>query len=321
MNETRHIPVLLEETIDGLHLKKGMVVVDATLGGGGHARAVLERIAPEGRLIGIDADTQALERFGKRAETESLFADALRDGKLMLWHGNYSDLGGALEEARVSCADAIMADLGFSSDQIESSERGFSFQKDGPLDMRLNQEEALTAELIVNGYTVSDLERIFREYGEESEARRIAKVIVEEREKQSFRTTKELADLIERAYPARKRRAMKIHPSTKVFQALRIAVNREFEHLEIFLKEAVERLSLGGRLAVITFHSGEDRIVKRFFRDQSRGCICPAGFPVCRCGHVATIAVVTKRPIVPGDDEVGKNPRARSAKLRIVEKV
>ena len=318
---TKHVSVLLREAVDGLRLKKGMVVVDATLGGGGHARAMLEQIAPNGRLIAIDADGEALERFRKRAETDSLFVDALRDGRLTLVHGNYSDLGGALERADVSAADAILADLGFSSDQIESPERGFSFQKDGPLDMRLDQGSELTAEAMVNGYASDELERIFRTYGEESESRRIAQMIIAEREKQPIKTTKELADLILRAYPAGKRRAMKIHPATKVFQALRIAVNREYEHLETFLEEAVERLNPGGRLAVITFHSGEDRIVKQFFRDQSLGCVCPAGFPICRCGHVATLSVITKRPIGPGEVEIGENPRARSAKLRIIEKV
>jgi 16S rRNA (cytosine1402-N4)-methyltransferase len=158
-------------------------------------------------------------------------------------------------------------------------------------------------------------------YGEETESRRIVQMIIIEREKQSIKTTKELADLILRAYPVGKRRAMKIHPATKVFQALRIAVNREYEHLEMFLREAVERLSPGGRLAVITFHSGEDRIVKQFFRDQSLGCVCPTGFPVCRCGHVASLSIITKRPITPSEAEIEKNPRARSAKLRIAEKL
>lgn len=321
MTETKHISVLLEETVGGVHLEKGMVVVDATFGGGGHARAMLEQVSPSGRVIAIDADMQALERFRKSAGNDAFLTEAIRDGRLVLWHGNYSDLGGALEGARVSRVDAIIADLGFSSDQIESSERGFSFRKDGPLDMRLDQEGDLTAEMIVNAYQSPELERIFREYGEESEAHRIALAIIEERKKQPIRTTGELADIIERAYPARKRRTSKIHPATKAFQALRIAVNREFEHLEKFLREAVERLNLGGRLAVITFHSGEDRIVKQFFREQSRGCVCPAGFPVCRCGHTAALSVVTKRPIVPGEEEVSGNPRARSAKLRIAERV
>lgn len=320
MDETRHVSVLLSEAVDGLHLEKGMVVVDATLGGGGHARAMLERILPGGRLIAIDADAQALERFRERAETDDLFADALRDGTLVLVHGNYSDLGGALEMASVTALDAVLADLGFSSDQIESPERGFSFQKDGPLDMRLDQGSELTAEAVVNGYASDELERIFRTYGEESESRRIAQMIIAEREKQPIKTTKELADLILRAYPARKRRSMRIHPATKVFQALRIAINREYEYLETFLEEAVGRLNPGGRLAVITFHSGEDRIVKQFFRDQSLGCVCPAGFPVCRCGHTATVSVITKRPIAPSESETEKNPRARSAKLRIAEK-
>jgi 16S rRNA (cytosine1402-N4)-methyltransferase len=321
MDETKHISVLLEEAVESLHLEKGMVVVDATLGGGGHARAVLERILPGGRLIAIDADAQALERFRKRALSESFFAEALRDGALVLVHGNYSDLGGALEGAGATVADAILADLGFSSDQIEAPERGFSFQKEGPLDMRLDQGSELSAETIVNEYAASELEKIFRAYGEETESHRIAQMISTEREKQPIKTTKELADLILRAYPAGKRRAMKIHPATKVFQALRIAVNREYEHLEMFLEETVERLSPGGRLAVITFHSGEDRIVKQFFRNQSLGCVCPVGFPVCRCGHTATLSVITKRPMAPSETEIVRNPRARSAKLRIAERV
>lgn len=321
MTETKHASVLLKEVVEGLSLRPGMVVVDATLGGGGHTRALLEHILPGGKLVAIDADTQALDRFEVRAQSDVFLKQALADTSLALVHGNYSAIVETLGDAGSEHVDAVLADLGFSSDQIEDGERGFSFQKDGPLDMRLDQTTDLTAEKIVNTCTEKEIEQFLYKYGEESEARRIAEAIVTEREKRPLRTTHDLAALIERVYPRGKRYRLKIHPATKTFQALRIAVNQEGEHLVTFLSQAVKCLNVGGRLAVITFHSGEDRIVKQFFRDASQGCICPPNFPVCRCEQTPTIRLITRKPIVPSEQERHTNPRARSAKLRIIEKL
>lgn len=318
---TRHIPVLLEETIEGLHLKKGDVVVDATLGGGGHTREILERVLPGGKVIALDADKSALEHFEESAKRDAFLTKALAERTLILVHKNYSSLRGVLEDEGIVEVDAILADLGFSSDQIEDGARGFSFQQSGPLDMRINQETKLTAEKIVNTFSPEEIERILCEYGDESESRRIARAIVTAREKKPLMMTDELSLVIEGAYPKGKRYRMKIHPATKTFQALRIAVNREFEHLEQFLVEAAQRLCLGGRLAVITFHSGEDKRVSKFFKSQAKGCVCPPGFPVCRCGSKPILKILTKKPIVPSDQEVKDNPRSRSAKLRIVERI
>ena len=318
---TKHIPVLLEETIEGLYLKNGDIVVDATFGGGGHTREILKRVLPEGTVIALDTDLSALESFHTRASDDDIFRQARRKKKLVLVHSNYSSLGEVLDEKEIETVDAILADLGFSSDQIEGSERGFSFLLSGPLDMRLNQETELTAEHIVNTFSLEEIERILRDFGEENESRRIAKAITATREKKPLTTTDELRDVIERAYPKGKRFTMKIHPATKTFQALRIAVNQELKHLESFLIQAVDRVKVGGRIAIITFHSGEDRIVKQFFKDQAKGCICPPGFPICRCGNTPKVKICTKKPIIPGDEEVKRNPRSRSAKLRIVQKI
>ncbi len=318
---TRHIPVLLREVMEGLYLKKGAVVVDATLGGGGHTREILKRVLPGGTVIAIDADLSSLESFRTLAQTDDLFCQALREKALVLVHKNYSCLGEVLENESIESVDAILADLGFSSDQIEAGDRGFSFSQSGPLDMRLNQETKLTAGEIINTFSLEKIASILREYGDESESRRIASAIVSVRGEKPFTTTDELRESIEKVYPKGKRQRMKIHPATQTFQALRIAVNQEPEHLEQFLRQAVERLKTGGRVAVITFHSGEDRIVKQFFKKQAMGCVCPPGFPVCRCGNEPKIKILTKKPIIPTDEEVKNNPRARSAKLRIAEKL
>ncbi|MDO8565670.1 MAG: 16S rRNA (cytosine(1402)-N(4))-methyltransferase RsmH [Candidatus Moranbacteria bacterium] len=329
MKETLHVPVLLQAAVAGLEVLPGSVVVDATLGGGGHTREILRRVSPGGSVIALDTDADALDHFRKAARSDEFLAKALAKRSLILVHKNYSLLGGVLEDEGIETVDAILADLGFSSDQIEDGERGFSFQKSGPLDMRLDQETELTAGTIVNTFSQGEIEKILREYGDESESRRIARAIVVAREKKPFVMTSELSEIIESAYPKGKRyrsvrpgsRQGSIHPATKTFQALRIAVNREFEHLEQFLSEAVKHLRPGGRLAVITFHSGEDRIVQQFFKKQIQGCICPPGFPLCRCGKKSILKILTKKPIAPDDQEVKDNPRSRSAKLRIAEKL
>lgn len=310
MNNTRHIPVLLQETLNGLQVQPGSVVIDATFGGGGHSQALLEVVGPSGKVIGIDRDPSALDRYQQTFKTP---------GNLQLVHANYSDLKQVVTDLGIEKVDAILADLGFSSDQIESPERGLSFLHEGPLDMRLDQSQGETAADMVNTMDVSNLARIFRMYGDEAQALKIAKAIVRTRTEKPMVTTKDLAELVAGIAPRGKHQNAP-HPATKVFQALRIAVNQEHEHLVRFLESAVDTLTTGGRLAVISFHSGEDRIVKRFFSEAEKDCICPREFPVCRCEKEATLQVVSKKGIRPSDQEVAENPRARSAVLRVVEK-
>lgn len=310
MKETSHKPVLLEETLAGVKLTSGNVAVDATFGGGGHTLAMLEAVGESGLVIGIDRDQQALDRFqehqGERAN-------------LRLVQGNYSELGSILARLHVERVDAIIADLGFSSDQIEDPARGLAFSKEGPLDMRFDQSSGVTAKEVLATATEAELRQMLSEYGEEPDAKKISHAIVLRRAEKAFETTGELAEFLKALLPRRAR--SDIHPATKTFQALRIAVNQEKEHLLRFLESTVDALKPGGRLAVITFHSGEDRVVKHFFKEASRDCICPKEFPICRCDHRATLALITGKPIVPSMSERETNPRARSAKLRIAEKV
>lgn len=312
---TIHKSVLPVETIAALNLKAGMVVVDATLGGGGHSLEILRRIGANGKLLAIDQDASAIERFQERLRTEKNI-----DERVILIKDNFANLSEVLEGAGLDTVDAILADLGFSSDQMDDPARGMSFQADALLDMRLDQASRLTAKTVVNKYDELEIERILREYGEERHARRIARKIIEKRKFREIETTGELAELVRSAIPARERNS-KLHPATKTFQALRIEVNRELESLEKFLPQAIEKLKSGGRLAVISFHSLEDRIVKNIFSENARGCVCPKEFPVCRCYQEAKVKVVTRKPIVPGETEISDNPRARSAKLRICEKI
>jgi 16S rRNA (cytosine1402-N4)-methyltransferase len=309
---TRHISVLLDETIDALQLHEGMTVVDVTLGGGGHSRVILEKISVTGRLIALDMDAGAVERFRE---------DRQDDARIRVFHANYASLEEVLAEAGVSEVDAIVADLGFSSDQIEAADRGLSFRLEGPLDMRLDPTEERTAQVLVNTLSEDALTKIFREYGDEPRAHAIAKALVKAREEAPITTTTALAEVIERSTPMRFRRNSAIHPATKSFQALRIAVNREFERLNMFLPQAVRSLRMGGHLAIISFHSGEDRIVKHFLREAAGGCICPKNFPLCRCGKKPLIRILTTKPILPSEAELTRNPRARSAKLRVAERV
>ena len=314
MVATKHISVLPKETIDGLNLQEGAVVVDATLGGGGHSRMILDRIGERGKLIALDVDPEAIRRF--REQTKD-------DNRVQIVHKNFSQLEEALAEAGIERGevDAIVADLGFSSDQIESADRGLSFLLDGPLDMRLDPTEERTAGELVNTLDEQVLAALLWEFGDESRSRQIARAIVRARERKPLETTRELAEVIEQTSPIRARRKSGIHPATKSFQALRIAVNKEFECLEKFLPQAFGSLRVSGRLAIISFHSGEDRIVKRFFRDIAGGCICPKDFPICRCGKVPLIRILTKKPIIADSEELHNNPRSRSARLRVVEKI
>ncbi|MEI8103982.1 MAG: 16S rRNA (cytosine(1402)-N(4))-methyltransferase RsmH [Candidatus Moraniibacteriota bacterium] len=314
MTATKHISVLPEETIDGLNLTEDAVVVDATLGGGGHSRMILERIGATGKLIALDVDPEAIRRFQEQTNG---------DARVQVVRKNFAQLEEALAEAGVEIGevDAIVADLGFSSDQIESADRGLSFLLDGPLDMRLDPTEERTAGELVNTLDEQALAALLREYSDESRSHQIARAIVRARELKPIMTTRELAEVIEQSLPMRARKKSGIHPATKSFQALRIAVNKEFECLEKFLPQAFGSLRVSGHLAIISFHSGEDRIVKRFFRDIAGGCICPKDFPICRCGKVPLIRILTKKPIIASHEELQRNPRSRSAKLRVAEKI
>jgi 16S rRNA (cytosine1402-N4)-methyltransferase len=308
-----HKPVLLQEVMAGLDLKKGAAVVDATLGGGGHSRAILKKIGKQGKLIAIDWDAKAIENFQNSLLVgQSKIASLVQD--------NFAKLNNILGGLQIKKATAILADLGFSSDQLENQNQGLSFQKDGPLDMRLNSKGKLHAWEIVNQYPLKDLEKIIREWGEERFAGRIARKIVEARKKKRILNTRELADLIAAAVP-RGRYFQKINPATKTFQALRIEVNQELENLKSFIPQAIASLAPGGRLAIISFHSLEDRIVKNIFRENARGCICPKSFPQCTCKREMKIKIITKKPIVPSEGEIRNNPRSRSAKLRICERL
>ncbi len=308
----RHRPVLVREVVEGLGCRPGITMVDATVGDGGHAEAMLEAASPDGRLIGFDRDPDAvaravarLARFGERATVR---------------RAAFGDLGDAVRGAGVGRADAILFDLGVSSRQLEDPERGFSFQVDGPLDMRMDPDLKWTAADLVNDLSAADLARLIRTHGEERWAARIGAAIVRARERAPLRRTLELAEVISSAVPAAARRG-RIHPATRTFQALRIAVNDEAGQLERGLDAAVVLLPPGGRVAVLSFHSLEDRVVKERFRALSRGCICPPRFPVCACGRRPLLKVLTARPIGPSARERSENPRSRSARLRIAERV
>ncbi|NTW27180.1 MAG: 16S rRNA (cytosine(1402)-N(4))-methyltransferase RsmH [Candidatus Moranbacteria bacterium] len=312
-----HTTVLLKETVDALNLKPGMIVVDATLGGGGHALEVLKKIGTKGKLIAFDRDLDAIDRFKKRIEVGS---DVLSDENIELFHDNYSSLKDRLTSVDIFSVDAILADLGISSDQLADEKRGISFQGDAPLDMRMNLNEGITAADVVNTYAEQDLIRILKEFGDEQYAHSIVRNVVIQRAEKPLTRTSELVELIERSVPGMYKRK-KLHCATKTFQALRIEVNQELKTLDLFLAQAIEMLRPGGRLAIITFHSGEDALVKYTLRENARGCICPPEFPVCRCQKKQFVNIITRKPIVPSDEEIAENPRARSAKLRIAEKV
>ncbi len=305
MDNVPHQPVLYHETIQALQPQSPGRYVDGTVGAGGHARGILEACKPDGRLLGLDVDPQALA-----LARESL---APYGERVHLVRASYTSLLDVLAGVGWEAVNGILLDLGASSMQFDSPERGFSFLRDGPLDMRFDPEAPHTAADLVNTLSENELADLIYRYGEERHARRIAHAIVRER---PFRTTRELASLIERILP----RSGHLHPATRTFQALRIAVNDELTALERFLPQAVTALSPGGRLAIIAFHSLEDRIVKQFFRRESRDCLCPPRQPVCTCGHKATLNVLTPRPLTPTEAEVAANPRARSARLRVAEK-
>lgn len=311
-----HIPVLLSQTISGLALAPDAACIDGTLGGAGHAEALLTTTAPAGRLLGLDNDSSAVSRAALRL--------APFGSRVVLVQGSFRDIGRIAVEHGFSQVNAILLDLGLSSFQLAEAERGFSFQMSGPLDMRMNPESPLTAAEIVNEWPQEELANVIYRYGEEPRSRRIARAIVNTR---PIQTTTELAEVISRAvgHPRSHRPARRgqthLHPATKAFQALRIKVNDELGALGDALPQIVSLLAPEGRFAVISFHSLEDRIVKQFIQRESRDCLCPPEIPVCRCGHHAQLMPVTHKPIQPGEAEIGDNSRSRSAKLRIAARL
>ena len=307
-----HKSVLLWETIEGLKIKPDGVYIDGTLGGGGHSAEIVARLHGGGRLIGIDQDEAAIEAAGRKL---SGFGE-----KVLVVRDNYRNTKTVLARLGISGIDGMMLDLGVSSYQLDTKERGFSYRYDTPLDMRMDMRQNFSARDIINGYSEMELYRVIRDYGEDKFAKNIAKHIVKAREKKPIETTGELNEIIRAAIPA-KMRVEGGHPSKRTFQAIRIECNRELEVLKESIEELIELLKPGGRLCIITFHSLEDRIVKTAFKTAQNPCICPPGFPVCVCGRKSKGKVVTGKPILPGEEELKENTRSKSAKLRIFEKV
>lgn len=307
-----HIPVLLHEAIDALDIKKGETVVDATLGEGGHAKEMIERVGKEGTFIGFDLDNEAIGDFQNKEKINT---------KSYLINENFAKLSQTLSGLGIEKVDAILADLGWRAGQIENEKYGMSFQKEGPLDMRLgNMSGDISAAEIINKWPEHKLVEIFQKYGEERHAKLVARAIVRERRAKEIRTTISLAELIRKSIGF-KYKNQRIDPATRIFQALRIVVNNELENLEVFLPQALTSLQRGGRLAIITFHSLEDRIVKQFFKAHAGGCVCPKEIPICVCGKKPVLKIITRKPIVASEEEIKQNPRSRSAKLRVAQKL
>ena len=309
--EFEHVPVLYDEVMETLNIKPGGIYVDGTVGGGGHSAGICSRLSAEGTLIAVDRDTAALEAAEERLREYSCSRKFI--------HANYSETDISAEAAGGK-VQGILLDLGVSSFQLDNAERGFSYMHDAPMDMRMNEDDSLTAYDVVNTYSEKELARIIREYGEEKWASRIAQFIAAARREEPVRTTGQLTEIIKAAIPARARRTGP-HPSKRTFQAIRIEVNDELGHLRQAVSRLPDLLDTGGRLAVITFHSLEDRIVKNEFERRLDPCTCPKEFPVCVCGKVADVRKVTRKPLIPSEEELEKNPRARSAKLRVIEKI
>ncbi len=308
--EFKHVSVLLNECIEALDIKENGIYVDCTMGGGGHSLEVLKKLKGTGRLIGIDQDTNAIAAAKER----------LKDyGNVTYVHNNFYNIDSILETLEIDKVDGILMDLGVSSHQLDEAERGFSYMRNAPLDMRMDRESSLSAYDVVNGYSEEELYRIIKEYGEERFAKRIAQFIAERRAVKPLETTFELVDAITAAIPAKFRREG--HPGKRTFQAIRIEVNRELQILDKAIRDSIERLNPKGRIAVITFHSLEDREIKNLFKELEDPCNCPKDFPVCACGKKPIIKIKTKKPIIPSDEEMAENSRSRSAKLRVAEKL
>ena len=304
--EFKHVSVLLNECLDALNIKDDGIYVDCTLGGAGHSSHILQRLSKDGLLVGIDQDTDALKAAGERLKE-------YENKKLV--HNNFHNIDSILEPK----VDGILMDLGVSSYQLDEGERGFSYMKDAPLDMRMNRDREFSAYDVVNSYSMEDLWRIIRDYGEEKFAKRVAEFIVNRREEKPIETTLELVDIIKAAIPAKARREGP-HPAKRTFQAIRIEVNGELEILNKAIEDGVNRLNKGGRMAIITFHSLEDRIVKLKFRELANPCTCPKEFPICVCGKKPLVKLISRKAIDPSKEEVEENPRSRSAKLRVIER-
>lgn len=309
--EFKHTSVLLEETIRNLQVKPDGIYIDGTLGGGGHSYHIASRLTGTGRLIGIDQDGEAIRAAEKRLEPFREKVTIVRD--------NYCNVRNVLQNIGIEKVDGIVLDLGVSSYQLDQAERGFSYQYDASLDMRMDTRQSMSAKEIVNTYSETELYRVIRDYGEEKFAKNIAKHIVLARKDKPLETTGELNEIIKAAIPAKMRKEGG-HPSKRTFQAIRIECNRELEVLKNSLDELIEILNPGGRLCIITFHSLEDRIVKLAFRENEDPCICPPEFPVCTCGRVPRGKVITRKPILPSEEEIEENRRAKSAKLRVFER-
>lgn len=311
MSEFHHISVLLQECLDGLDIKPNGIYVDGTLGGAGHSSRIAERLTT-GRLIGIDRDPVALQAAGERLKP---YGD-----RVTLVHSNFSEMAQVLKDLNITGVDGILLDLGVSSPQLDDGQRGFSYMLDAPLDMRMNSGDSLSADTVVNTWSQEELKRILYTYGEERYAPQIAAAICRRREEKPIRTTLELVDIIRGAMPPAALRE-KQHPAKRSFQAIRIAVNDELGAVEKIMEDAVELLNPGGRLAVITFHSLEDRIVKTGMNDAAKGCTCPPNFPICVCGKKPKVKLISRKPITASEKELEENPRSRSAKLRVCEKL
>ena len=309
--EFKHVSVLLQETVDGLNVKPDGIYVDGTLGGGGHSYEVCTRLGAKGSIIGIDQDEAAIEAASIRLKD---FGE-----KVTIVRSNYCDMKSRLHELGIDKVDGIMLDLGVSSYQLDTADRGFSYREDAPLDMRMDQRSKMTARDIVNDYSEMDLYRVIRDYGEDKFAKNIARHIVRERAKRPIETTGELTEVIRHAIPMKFQKKTG-HPAKRTFQAIRIELNRELDVLRDSLDDMIDMLNPGGRLCIITFHSLEDRIVKSAFKKNENPCTCPSDFPVCVCGKVSKGRVITRKPILPSEEEMEVNSRSKSAKLRIFER-
>ena len=309
--EFKHVSVLLNECIDNLNIKENGIYVDGTLGGGGHSLEILKNLSKDGLLIGIDQDEDALKAAKNRLQNFD---------NVKYVHSNFYNVESVLNNLEIEKIDGILMDLGVSSYQLDTCERGFSYMQDAALDMRMNRENPLSAYNVVNEYEEEELFRIIKDYGEEKFAKRIARFIVENREKKPIETTLELVEIIKAAIPAKARREGP-HPAKRTFQAIRIEVNSELSILNKTIEDAVNKLNKGGRVAIITFHSLEDRIVKLKFKELATSCTCPKEFPICVCGGKAKVKIISRKAIEPSKEEVLENPRSRSAKLRVIEKL
>ncbi|MBU5487569.1 16S rRNA (cytosine(1402)-N(4))-methyltransferase RsmH [Clostridium sp. MSJ-8] len=309
--EFKHVSVLLNECLEALDIKENGIYVDCTLGGAGHSSEILKRLSNKGTLVGIDQDTDALKAAGERLKQYN---------NVRYVHNNFYNIDSILEELNIPKVDGILMDLGVSSYQLDEAERGFSYMKDAPLDMRMNKDNDFSAYDVVNNYSEEELYRIIKDYGEERFAKRIANFIVNRRKEKAIETTLELVDIIKAAIPAKARRDGP-HPAKRTFQAIRIEVNSELTILNKAIEDGVNRLNEGGRMAIITFHSLEDRIVKLKFRELANPCTCPKEFPICVCGKKPLVKLVSRKAIEPSKEEVDENPRSRSAKLRVIERI